>query len=195
MRNAIGRFAKRRACRLRSAFKLIDNNTTTLESPSMSKHNKFPPKLVIYGVGFVGQELVRIASRKNWEIVAAFNRKGDKVGQDIGRLAGLEKDLGVLVQDCEEADYDAINADVALNTSCNALADNMVCYERFLSRGINVLCHAGEAYNPFWSNKECAEKIDALAKRNGVSFSGSGIWDMTRFWAGVLKILISLSFM
>lgn len=152
----------------------------------MSEQNKFSPKLVIYGVGFVGQELVRLASRKGWKIVAAFNRKGDKVGQDLGRLAGLERDLGVIVQDCEDADYDSINADVVLNTSRDLLADNMACYERFLSRGINVLCHGGEAYNPYWSNRELAEKIDSLAKQNAVSFSGSGIWDMTRIWSGMI---------
>ena len=152
----------------------------------MSEREKIAPKLVIYGIGFVGQELVRLASRKGWEIVAALNRKGDKVGQDVGRLAGLDQDLGVIVQDCEEADYDAIDADIVLNASRPSLSGNMPCYERFLSRGIDVLCHAGEAYNPYWSNSELAEKIDSLAKRNGASFSGSGIWDMTRIWSGMI---------
>ena len=152
----------------------------------MSEQPKFSPKLVIYGTGYVGQELTRLASRKGWEIVAAFNRKGDKVGQDIGRLAGLDKDLGVIVQDCDSADYDAINADVVLNASCDELDKNMPCYERFLSRGINILCHGAQAYNPFWSNKELAEKIDALAKQGGASFTGSGIWDMTRLWSGII---------
>lgn len=152
----------------------------------MSEQRKISPKLVIYGVGFVGLELTRLASRKGWEIVAAFNRNGDKIGQDIGRLAGLGHDLGVAVQDCENADYDAIDADVVLNTSCDELSDNMLCYERFLSRGINVLCHGAEAYNPYLSSPELAEKIEALAKQNSASFTGSGIWDMTRLWSGMI---------
>lgn len=152
----------------------------------MPEQKNLSPKLVIYGVGFVGKELVRLATRKDWEIVAAFNRKGEKIGQDIGRLAGLKRDLGVIVQDCDEADYDAINADIVLNASRPSLSENMICYERFLSRGIDVLCHAGEAYHPYWSNPEIAKKIDALAKQNGATFTGSGIWDMTRIWAGMI---------
>lgn len=152
----------------------------------MTERTKISPKLVIYGIGFVGQELVRLASNKGWEIVAALNRKGDKVGQDVGRLSGLDRDLGVLVQDCQEADYDAIDADIVLNASRPSLSGNMPCYERFLSRGIDVLCHAGEAYNPYWSDAERAQEIDLLAKQNGATFSGSGIWDMTRIWSGMI---------
>ena len=153
----------------------------------MGDRKMISPKLAIYGVGFTGQELVRLAHKKGWEIVAALNRKGDKVGQDIGRLSGLDIDLGVIVQDCEEADYDAIDADIVLNASRPSLSENMICYERFLSRGMNVLCHAGEAYNPNWSNPELAKEIDALAKQTGATFSGSGIWDMTRIWAGMIS--------
>lgn len=152
----------------------------------MVELKKISPKLVIYGVGFTGQELVRLAHKKGWEIVAALNRKGDKVGLDVGRLSGLDIDLGVVVQDCEEADYDAIQADVVLNASRPTLSQNMICYERFLSRGVNVLCHAGEAYNPYWSNADLAQQIDVLAKQHGATFTGSGIWDMTRIWAGMI---------
>ena len=151
------------------------------------KKSKISPKLAIYGLGFTGQELVRLAHNKGWEITAALNRKGGKVGQDVGVLSGLDLELGVIVQDCEDADYDAIDADIVLNASRPSLKENMICYERFLSRGINVLCHAGEAYNPYWSNAELAKKIDGLAKQNGATFSGSGIWDMTRIWAGMIS--------
>ena len=152
----------------------------------MSEQQKFSPKLAIYGTGFVGQELTRLAYKKGWEIVAAFNREGEKVGQDLGRLAGLDIDLGVIVQDCEKADYDAVDADVLLNASSDVLDENMHCYERILARGINVLCHGAESYNPYLCNEETAGKIDALAKQNGASFTGSGIWDMTRLWSGMI---------
>lgn len=152
----------------------------------MNQQNKTSPKIVIYGVGFTGQALVRIAHKKGYQIVAALNRAGKKVGQDIGRLSGLNIDLGVIVEDCETAEYDAIDADIVLNASAPSLKENVICYERFLTRGINVLCHAGEAYNPYWSNPELAQEIDELAKKNSATFSGSGIWDMTRIWAGML---------
>ncbi|MCY4426743.1 MAG: hypothetical protein OXC05_06900 [Halieaceae bacterium] len=152
----------------------------------MSKTNKLAPKLVIYGTGFVGQTLTRLAVKKGWEIVAAFNRAGDKVGQDLGRLAGLQEDIGVPIQDCDKADYDAIEADVVLNATNDLLDQNMPVYERFLTRGINVLCHGGQLYNPRLSNRELSEKIDQLAQDNGVTITGSGIHDMSRYWSGMI---------
>ena len=51
------------------------------------------PRVMIYGVGFYGMEAVRILAKKGWPIVAAVNRAGPKIGQDLGRLAGLNEDL------------------------------------------------------------------------------------------------------
>jgi hypothetical protein len=56
---------------------------------------------MIYGVGYYGMEAVRILVKNGWPIVAAVNRAGPKIGEDLGRLAGLNEDLGVVVQDCE----------------------------------------------------------------------------------------------
>jgi hypothetical protein len=115
--------------------------------------------------------------KKDWEIVAAYNRAGQKVGQDLGRLAGLDQDLGVEIQDSETADYANLDADIALIASTDRLETNFPVYERFFKAGVNVLCHGGESYNPKWANKEIANKIDQLAKQNGVTFTGSGLWD------------------
>lgn len=144
------------------------------------------PKVAIYGIGFFGKLLVQLAHEKGCEIVAAYNRAGEKVGQDIGRLAGLEKDIGVIVEDSAVADYASSGADIVLVAAGNTLADNFEAYEKYLSAGINVLCHGTESYCPRWYNPELATKIDKLAKDNGVTFTGSGIWDVSRMWAGML---------
>lgn len=152
----------------------------------MGQQEKFSPKLVIYGTGFVGQVLTKLAQIKGWEIVAAYNRAGDKIGQDLGRLAGLDRDLGVVVQDCETANYDEIEADVVLNATGDIIEQNLPIYERFLTRSINVLCHAGQFYNPWLVNRDLSEKIDALARKYDATITGSGIHDMTRYWSGFI---------
>ncbi len=144
------------------------------------------PRLVLFGVGFVGQALVRLADMKGWPIVAAYNRAGDKIGQDLGSLAGLDKDLGVVVQDCEGADYSALEADVALIAASDLLEVNYPAYEGFLNAGINVLCHGTQGYLPYWADEEVAETIDTLARKCGVTFTGGGIWDSTRFWSALV---------
>lgn len=144
------------------------------------------PRVMIYGVGFYGMEAVRILAKKGWPIVAAVNRAGPKIGQDLGRLAGLNEDLGVIVQDCETADYAALGADIALVVQTERLSLNLMAYQRLLGAGINVICHGSESYFPQGADPELAEKIDALAKQGSVTFTGTGIWDFSRIWPGIL---------
>jgi secondary-alkyl amine dehydrogenase [NAD(P)+] len=144
------------------------------------------PRIVIYGTGQYGQIVTRYAHEKGWSIVAAYNRAGAKVGQDLGRLAGLEKDLGVIVQDCDTANYDNLDADLGVVTLTNTLQENFPAYKRLITAGLNVICHGTEAYYPFGNAPLLATEIDELAKNNRVTFTGSGIWDMSRIWAGIL---------
>ena len=144
------------------------------------------PRVVIYGCGQYGGYLARFAEEKGWIIVAAFNRAGGKVGRDLGRVIGLGRDLGVIVQDCESGDYSSLKADVGIVAQTNVLKLNLPAYRRLMNAGLNVACHGSESYYPFGCDPEAAAEIDALAKKNGVSFTGSGIWDMSRIWSGIL---------
>ena len=145
-----------------------------------------PPRIAIYGVGQYGTMIARLADAKGWPIVAAFNRAGPKVGQDLGRVAGLDRDLGIVVQDNEIGDYDRLDADVGVVTHMDLLRHNMDAYRRFMRAGLNVACHGGQSYLPQTNDPVLASEIEALAVANGVTFTGSGIWDMSRIWAGVL---------
>lgn len=148
--------------------------------------NAATPRLALYGVGRYGQEIARFAVRKGWKIVAAYNRAGPKVGQDIGRLAGLNRDYGVVVQDCDQADYAGLDADIGVVTLHDRLAENLPAYKRLLGAGLNVVCHGTESYYPQIVDQEIARQIDALAKANGVTFTGTGVWDMSRIWSALL---------
>ena len=141
---------------------------------------------MIYGVGYYGMEAVRILAKKGWPIVAAVNRAGPKIGQDLGRLAGLKEDLGVVVQDCETADFATLDADIALDVQRERLSLNFAAYQRLLGAGINVICHGSESYFPQGADPELVGEIDVLAKRSGVTFTGTGIWDFSRIWSGIL---------
>jgi 4-hydroxy-tetrahydrodipicolinate reductase len=144
------------------------------------------PRIVIYGTGQYGLEATRIALAKGWSIVAALNRQGAKIGQDLGRLAGLDRDLGVRVEDCEHANYARLGADVAIVATTDRLTQNFGAYERLLSSGLNVICHGAEAYFPWGADPALARRIDELARQHGVTFTGTGIWDFSRIWSGIL---------
>ncbi|RYG94800.1 MAG: hypothetical protein EON57_17730, partial [Alphaproteobacteria bacterium] len=144
------------------------------------------PRIVIYGVGQYGCLIARLAAEKGWPIVAAFNRAGPKVGQDLGRVAGLGRDLGVFVQDSESGDYGALDADLGVVTHRDLLSANMDAYRRLMGAGLNIACHGVQSYLPRSNDPELAAEIEALAQVNGVTFTGCGIWDMSRIWSGIL---------
>lgn len=145
------------------------------------------PTIAVYGVGRYGTDVVRMATAKGWPVVAAYNRAGPKVGQDVGRLAGLDQDLGVVVEDCDAADFAALNADIAIVATTDRLADNMDAFERLLGAGVNVLSHNTESYLPWAVDADLAARLDQVATDAGVTFTGSGIWDMSRIWSGILS--------
>lgn len=146
------------------------------------------PRIVIYGTGQFGGMAARFALEKGWTIVAAYNRAGEKIGKDLGEVIGLGRSIGVPVQDCDTADYSQLQADAGLVFTTNVLQQNFPAYERLLGAGMNVLCHGGQSYHPFASDPAIAAKVDAIAKAKSVTFTGGGIWDMSRIWSGLLLI-------
>ena len=151
----------------------------------MASHKKINPRIVVYGLGFVGKQLAGFALDKGWEIVGAYNRAGAKVGQDLGTLIGRAP-IGLVVEDCDKVNFTSLKADVGFVAMNDRLAENFAAYERLLGAGINVLCHGSESNNPCRANPELAAKIESMAKQHDVTFTGGGIWDMTRVWAGII---------
>lgn len=145
-----------------------------------------PPRLAIYGMGQYGQMIARLAVAKGWPIVAAFNRAGPKVGQDVGQLIGLGRDLDVLVQDKDTGDFGAVDADIGVVTHRDLLSANMEAYRRLMAQGCNIACHGVQSYLPASNDPDAAAEIETLAQSNGVTFTGCGIWDMSRIWSGIL---------
>lgn len=148
-------------------------------------NHRVSPRIVLFGVGQFGKHVIRLAMQKGWIIVAAFNRAGSKVGCDIGELAGVGP-IGVPVRDCEEARPDELDADIGVVTMTDLLSVNQFAHEILIKAGINVLCHGTESYYPWGNDQAIADNLDQLARKHGVTFTGSGIWDMSRIWSGLL---------
>jgi 4-hydroxy-tetrahydrodipicolinate reductase len=154
----------------------------------VNRYNKTPsqPRIVICGMGQYGGLVANIALELGYEIVGAYNRAGSKIGQDLGRVAQLGRDIGIVVEDIATAELTAVNAHVGVVTQSNDLRRDMLTYKRLMSAGINVISLAMEAYYPFGSDPEAAAEIDACARQNKVTFTGSGIHDMSRIWSGII---------
>ncbi|MET0657421.1 MAG: hypothetical protein ABW110_04595, partial [Steroidobacteraceae bacterium] len=90
------------------------------------------------------------------------------------------------VQDCDTVDYSKLGADIGVVTMYDMIEENFVAHRRLLSAGMNVICHGSESYYPQVSNPEIARQLDALAKAKNVTFTGTGVWDMSRIWSALL---------
>jgi hypothetical protein len=140
------------------------------------------PRLVTYGVGRFGTAIARLALERGWSVVAAYNRAGPKVGQDLGALLGLDDDLGVVVEDTDRADFSGIDADLGVVTVSDTLTTNLPAYRRLLGAGLDVICLGGEATYPQSVDEALAAEIDDLARAHGVTFTGASVWDAYRIW-------------
>src|SRR3546814_19098114 len=104
-------------------------------------HSSPPPRIIVYGIGKYGQYIVRFAVQKGWPIIAAYNRAGEKIGQDAGLLSGLHAPLGVRVQDCDTASYNGLEADIAIVATTDRIAANFPACDRLLATG-SASCRA-----------------------------------------------------
>lgn len=130
--------------------------------------------VVIYGVGSVGKLVTRILTkRKGVKIVGAI-AKSRGVGEDLGKIAGLGKKLGIIVVNKPERLFSEVNADVCLHAT-DSFTEKV--YEQVvfpLKYKVNVITAAEEMAQPYLKNPYLAAKIDKIAKVNMVSIVGTG---------------------
>jgi len=135
-------------------------------------------RVVAWSTGNVGKNVIAgIDNRPDLELVGLWVSNPDKVGQDAGVLAGLDRELGVVATN----DVDEI---IALEPDCvchTAMADDrleeaIADLERLLRAGINVVSSGPVFLSfPVGPAGELAEGPRQAAREGGVSLHVSGI--------------------
>jgi 4-hydroxy-tetrahydrodipicolinate reductase len=149
----------------------------------MSKYPNAPKGIVLYGVGGVGQAIARLLAERHWPVAAAVNRAGPKVGQDLGNLAGTAALAGVTVADSDTCDFASVGADIAVIAISDRLNYNAPHHRQLLEAGLNVICVGAESSYPEAVDPDLSAELDHIAKANGVTFTGCGLWDAYRIWS------------
>lgn len=133
-------------------------------------------RVIIFGVGSVGKEVVRALSvKKGVKIVGALD-KGPIAGRDLGEIAGLGHNLGVLITNDEDALFAGTGADVLIHTTTTHVAETYQQLRKPIVAGINIITAAEELSSPATYDPASTKLLDDLAKKHGVTVLGTGLW-------------------
>ena len=133
-------------------------------------------RVVLYGLGPIGAGIARVvAERSDLQIVGAVDVDPAKVGQDAGRVIGLERDLGVAVSAEAPAVLRTTHPDVVVHATGSHLAQVAPQLKQILQASACIVSTCEELSFPFETAKELAAEIDGLARAHQVAVLGTGI--------------------
>ncbi len=136
-------------------------------------------RVVAWSTGTVGRHAIAgIDARPDLELVGLWVSNPDKVGHDAGRLAGLDRDLGVLATNDKETLY-ALEPDAVLHTAMtdDRIFDALEDLVEIVEHGINVIS-SGPVVLTFPEGAgldSYVDRINAAGAANGASLHVNGI--------------------
>ncbi len=132
-------------------------------------------RVAVIGLGPIGSLIVQLLhQRKEMDIVAGMDIAAEKIGKDVGRVAGLKTSLGVSVVD-NLREVIRARPDVAVLCTTSHfpwLADQAL---PLLDNSIHVVTTCEEAVFPFPLYPVVSEEVDHVARAKAVAFLGIGI--------------------
>jgi 4-hydroxy-tetrahydrodipicolinate reductase len=112
-------------------------------------------KAVVYGVGSMGSVAARMMLEKGVDIVGALARSPEKVGRDLGEVAGLGFETGVTVEDDPDRVLSTRQVDIAVIAVASYMSDMYEHLRRCAEHGVNAVTISEEALYP-WNSSPMA---------------------------------------
>lgn len=144
-------------------------------------------RVIQYGCGKMGKIFLRYLHESGAQIVGAIDNDPDVVGKDISEIIGLDTPLGVIVESDAEKVFQNNNADACIIAIASLMSDMEPHFALAAKYGVNAISTCEEAFYPKNTSKEITDRLDALAKENGCTLTGSGYQDV--FWGNLIAVI------
>ncbi len=132
-------------------------------------------RIIHFGLGAMGAEIANLSlTRRDVEVVGAFDDDPAKVGRDLADLAGIDGRSGLIVADPAASDpWPA--ADVVVHATTSSLEEVAPQLEAAISRGLDVVSICEELSLASVRFAKLAAPLDRLAREQNVSVLGTGV--------------------
>lgn len=145
-------------------------------------------RIVQYGCGKMSEYTMRYVFENGWEIVGAIDINPDIIGKDISAVMGGDS-KGVTIHSAKDAEevIKSCNPDAVIVTTMSLLEDLREPLLLCAKLGVNAITTCEEAFYPMNSNPNLTKEIDALAKENNCTITGSGYQDA--YWGNLISTI------
>jgi len=133
-------------------------------------------RTIQYGLGPIGSAVARhVVERTGLELVGGVDIDPPKVGKDVGKVIGLDRPLGLAVDEKLAQVLARTEADVVLHTTSSYFDLFKTQIIEILEAGLDVVSTAEELSFPWLAHPAEAAAIDAVAKRAGKTVLATGV--------------------
>jgi len=133
-------------------------------------------RLIQYGIGPIGASIVKlILQKEGFEYVGAIDVDPNKIGKDLGDVAGVGRKLAVTVSGDAKKVIAESGADLVIHTTASFLKDIRQQILDVIDAGLDLVSTSEELTFPYRRDPAMAREIDARAKEKGVTLLATGV--------------------
>jgi 4-hydroxy-tetrahydrodipicolinate reductase len=133
-------------------------------------------RVLHFGLGPIGAAIVKqVAGRPGFKIVGAIDIDAATVGRDLGDVVGLNKRLGLRVQDDAAKALKFARPDIVVHCTSSLIKKVMPQIETILRSKAAIISTTEELSYPGYTHVRQARQIHAWATRAKVAVLGTGI--------------------
>jgi 4-hydroxy-tetrahydrodipicolinate reductase len=135
-----------------------------------------PIRVLVLGTGQMGIGIARLVLAKQGLMLASvYARRRERAGLDLGRVLGLERDLGIPISADLAAVTEHSHPHIAIQATCSRLTDAAGEILTLVRQGVAVISIAEEMAYPACSSPVIADELHRLAMARRVAVLGTGV--------------------